>query len=56
MFLQALDKIAGQHRLAYVGAEPHDNAGANTSGPSRGEGDAHALQSRVAMLTSPLRD
>ena len=38
MSLQDLDKIVEHHRLAYLGAEPHDKAGADTANPSRNNG------------------
>lgn len=36
MVLQDLDKIVEHHRLAYLGAEPHDKA--DTADPSRNNG------------------
>ena len=39
--LQDLDRIVGHHKLAYLGGEPNDNAGADTTSPSRSEGAYH---------------
>ena len=39
--LQDLDRIVGHHKMAYLGGEPNDDAGADTTSPSRTEGAYH---------------
>ncbi len=54
MFLQELDKIAEHHRMAYLGAEPHDNPGSATTSPTRSEGEAHAASIACYCGDEPL--
>ena len=39
--LQDLDRIVGHHKMAYLGGEPNDDAGADTTSPGRTEGAYH---------------